>query len=120
MGSMMLADLMITGHRLNIKNDIYYTTGVAIGFTVFTYIYYICGGTDCKGGRLIYPVLNWEKPGETWLFCAGKAIFVAIIHLFSFSLCKLRIMLFKNIYLKNECINHVKADELQNVIENNK
>jgi hypothetical protein len=112
MGLTMLLDLLISGHRLNIKNDIFYTTTVAIGFTIFTYIYYVSGGTNCKGERLIYPVLNWEEPLKTWMFCGGKAIFVAIVHLFIFSLGKIKVFVFKRHFIDE----NLNGEELRNRI----
>lgn len=100
-GFTMLADLAITGHKLTINNDIIASVGVAIGYVIFSYFYFIFGGTNCEGEDQIYPVLNWNKASKTWVFCAGKALFVATVHLLAYLLCRFRIFVYEKYFKMN-------------------
>lgn len=85
------------------------SVGVANAYTVFSYIYFVCGGTNCDGGDEIYPVLNWNKASRTWIFCAGMAIYVGVIHVVTYILCRLRICLHARFGRTSS--SHVEFDE---------
>lgn len=107
----MFIDLAISGHKLTINKDIFASVGVAIGYTVFSYIYFVFGGTNCDGEDEIYPVLNWNNASKTWLFCAGKAVFVAFVHFIAYGLCRLRIFVFAHFHSSSSHLNETACGD---------
>jgi len=60
----MLVDVYVS------RQPYYLLHGIYIGilgllYLLFTYIYYVAGGTDCNGNRYIYAALDWSDPGST-------------------------------------------------------
>lgn len=84
-----------------------------MGYSIFTLVYYLAGGTDRKLNNSIYPLVNWEKPGKTIVVCVGAIFFVVFMHILCCCVCKIRYLIHKKIFAKKEkkmgtCKEHSK------------
>lgn len=87
--------------------------GLGLAYSIFSLIYYLCGGTDRQNDPIIYPLVNWEKPGKTIVVCVGAIFFVVIVHILCCCVCKIRYLIHKKIFSKKEkklntCKEHAK------------
>jgi hypothetical protein len=87
---LLLVDLVVAGHPLKILR-FYYVDILLLIYAIFSYIYYVLGGTGIFGNRYIYPVLDWDKPGPSLIFCVICAIAGPIFHLIVWSFYRLRL-----------------------------
>ncbi|XP_070492841.1 protein rolling stone isoform X1 [Chironomus tepperi] len=109
----MFADLLLVGHPVRMDPDLYFSTGLGLAYSIFSLIYYLCGGTDRQNDTVIYPLVNWEKPGKTIVVCVGAIFFVVIVHILCCCVCKIRYLIHKKIFVKKEkklntCKEHAK------------
>jgi hypothetical protein len=75
----MMLDFLITGNDIKLFHVVY-TVGFGSAYVIFSFIYYILGGTNRLLENKIYPFLDWEKPGKTLKVCCVGVICVAIVH----------------------------------------
>jgi hypothetical protein len=76
--------------------------GLGLAYSIFSLVYYLCGGTDRRNEPIIYPLVNWEKPGKTIVVCVGAIFFVVIVHILCCCVCKIRYLIHKKIFVKKE------------------
>ncbi|XP_043503026.1 protein rolling stone-like isoform X1 [Polistes fuscatus] len=106
---LMLIDLSITSVPIYMKN-VWWCLIVVLFYIIFSIIYYAAGGLDKNGYHYIYKILNWEKPIQTLLICAGCMTFIVLLH---FLLClfdKLRDCLYFRITKKIYNVPSIKTD----------
>ena len=53
---------------------------VVLCYVSFSLVYYLAGGLSKRGNRMIYPILDWERPLRTLGFCVGGFFFLAFTH----------------------------------------
>lgn len=85
----MLIELVITSHPFRPGHAIIPVTFGTI-YALFSFIYYICGGTDRVGTSTIYPQLNWQKPEQALIFVIVCACLISAAHLFAWILVVIR------------------------------
>ena len=61
-----------------------------VAFTLFSLIYYWCGGKNRQGEDWIYPFLDWSNPGATLGYAPVFMIVLLIGHSAVYGLYKLR------------------------------
>lgn len=99
MGLTVFIDLVISGHQIVFLRDIVGPMAIAVGFSMFSYFFYIAGATDCHGNSYIYPFLDWNNVEKAVKFCVGQTVAVTwIIYPIIFFLCKLRMFIFTKIF----------------------
>jgi hypothetical protein len=76
--------------------------GLGLGYSIFSLVYYLSGGTDRDFSPIIYPLVNWEKPGKTIVVCVAAIFFVVIVHILCCCVCKVRYLIHKKIFAKKE------------------
>uniref|UniRef100_A0A182IWF9 Protein rolling stone n=1 Tax=Anopheles atroparvus TaxID=41427 RepID=A0A182IWF9_ANOAO len=92
----MLIDLTIVGHPIKL-NHAYWTTGIGVGYTLFSIIYYLAGGTDRHNDSSIYKMLDWTKPGKSIVICALGIFAVFLMHFLCYCLYCLRVWLYARV-----------------------
>lgn len=138
---LMFADLLLVGHPVRMDPDLYFSgelrrwkeknqcenlffliefsfpfiAGTGLGYSIFTLVYFLAGGTDRKLQNNIYPLVNWEKPGKTIVVCVGGIFFVVFVHILCCCACKVRFLIHKKLFAKKEknripgtCKEHAK------------
>lgn len=96
---MMLIDLAIVGQPIRMSH-IYWTTGMGVLYAAFTGIYYVAGGTDRRDEKVIYPLLDWSRPGRSIVVSAVAVLFVFVVHVIVYSLYKVRLCIYTKICLR--------------------
>ncbi|XP_072941941.1 protein rolling stone-like [Epargyreus clarus] len=85
----MLVELTLSAHpsRLrHIMQPLYF----ALGYCIFTVLYYAAGGVDPWGNHFIYPVIDWSKPEQTLVVITLTALFLALMHLLTVAIAAAR------------------------------
>lgn len=100
MALFMFGDLLIVGHPVRMDPDLYFSTGVGLGYSVFTLVYYIGEGTSRTNDHAIYPIVDWKKPGKTIVVCVGGIFFTVVVHIFVCCVCKVRYLIHKKLFAK--------------------
>lgn len=106
MAAIMFIDLLIVGHPVRLIPDLFYTTGVAFCYSIFSLTYFLLGGTDRKQNHAIYPLVDWKKQGKTLVVIMSAIFFVAVIHVLVCFLCKIKFLIHKKFFVKK--IEHCK------------
>lgn len=96
---MILIDLAIVGQPIRMSH-IYWTTGMGVAYSAFTGIYYLAGGTDRRDSRVIYPMLDWSRPGKSIVISAFAVLFVFLVHVIVYSLYKVRLCIYTKICVR--------------------
>jgi hypothetical protein len=94
---LLVIDIFVAGHPIRLKR-FYYIDIILLIYAVFSYIYYLLGGTGEHGTHYIYTILDWEKPGPTFIFAGISAIAGPIFHVIMWGLYKLRVLLFEKYF----------------------
>ncbi|XP_072941964.1 protein rolling stone-like isoform X2 [Epargyreus clarus] len=76
---LMLALLLIARHPMFLLH-FYFSIGIGVIYLIFTLIYYAAGGTDPFGEHTIYPMIDWEYPGQTIGIVLLSALGIVILH----------------------------------------
>jgi hypothetical protein len=121
MALLMFGDLLIVGHPVRMDPDLYFTTGVGLGYSVFTLIYYIGEGTARDLNHAIYPLVDWKKPGKTIVVCVGAIFFTVFMHIIVCCICKIRYLIHKKLFAKKNkkletCKEHARMLSEQNTV----
>jgi len=58
---LVVVDLLVTAHPVRLLHFIQ-PVGLAVTYTLFSFLYFCSGGTNKQGDTKIYPFLNWSKP----------------------------------------------------------
>nr|CDS32315.1 expressed conserved protein [Hymenolepis microstoma] len=116
---MVILDIFINNLPVRLVHGIYpLILGVFYG--LFTYIYWISGSVGFIGNGIIYPILNWNKPGYAILACVAVLLFCIIIQ------CLQYLLYFTRTYLsylaggrgvatfRNFCPESIDEDQLIN------
>lgn len=74
----MAIDIIVTRRPLRLLH-IYQPFGILLLYVIFSVIYWAAGGVDFEGNSYIYAVLDWNKPGDTLIFCLLGAIGALVI-----------------------------------------
>ncbi|VDD83285.1 unnamed protein product [Mesocestoides corti] len=75
-----IIDMFINNVPVRILHCVYpLCLGVVYG--LFTFVYWLCGGSGLTGNGVIYPVINWNKPAYAVAACVLALLFCIIIQL---------------------------------------
>mmetsp|Transcript_60385 Transcript_60385/g.127958 ORF Transcript_60385/g.127958 Transcript_60385/m.127958 type:complete len:289 (-) Transcript_60385:117-983(-) len=80
---LMLIDLLISRVPYYLSH-IYAPLIASSSYVVFSYIYFVCGGTDGKGHPYIYKVLDWRNPSKAGFVCVGMVFLMVPLAYFLF------------------------------------
>jgi hypothetical protein len=121
MALLMFGDLLIVGHPVRMDPDLYCTTGVGLGYSIFTLVYYIGEGTARDLKHYIYPLVDWKKPGKTIVVCVGAIFFTVFMHIIVCCICKIRYLIHKKLFAKKNkkletCKEHARMLSEQNTV----
>lgn len=82
----MLSELLITAHPVQLLH-FYLPILFAFIYCIFTYVYFLFGGTDIYGENSIYPILKWdEKPLQSLMVCFFVMLAIVVIHLLTYAI----------------------------------
>ncbi|XP_049877592.1 protein rolling stone-like [Pectinophora gossypiella] len=103
--AIMLLLLLSCSHQTRLLH-IHHPLLLGLGWIIFSVIYYFAGGTDTKGNRYVYPVINWSNPGPTMLVVILTALGLLVLHAVTIGLSLTRDALAP--YCKPSVISHVE------------
>jgi len=96
----MFIDLIIVAFPVRLAHCLYpIVFGVSYG--VFSYIYYVCGGTSLSGNRYVYKVLDWGHPGQSMIVVVGVLTLGLILHFCLFLIYRLRVFAYKRLFVSS-------------------
>ena len=73
-----IIDMSVNNVPIRLLHCVYpLTLGILYGF--FTYVYWLSGCVGFIGNGIIYPILNWNRPGYAIGACILALIFCCII-----------------------------------------
>lgn len=85
----MLIDLFLVAQPIHF-NHVIYPFIFSTTYTLFSYIYFLCGGTGKLNRPSIYPILNWNKPIQTLVISTFALFFVIIVYVLVYGLVLMR------------------------------
>jgi len=71
-------------------------------FGIFSFIYFLAGGTNYYFEPYVYHIIDWAHPIRTLLVISGVTVFMVIFHTFFFLLYKMRLALSKQFKMRKE------------------
>lgn len=86
---LMFLEFWMASHPVRLLHAVY-PFMLGLTYITMTAIFYVAGGTTKDGSRYIYPILKWDEPGTTILYCIGIMALMVVIHLLTFIMYKLR------------------------------
>ncbi|CAG0895675.1 unnamed protein product [Cyprideis torosa] len=69
----------------------YLVVGWVFAFSIFSLIYFWCGGTNATGKPYIYPFLDWREPGKAIAYAPFFFVTAIVVHGLSYGLYRLRV-----------------------------
>ncbi|XP_075151373.1 protein rolling stone-like [Haematobia irritans] len=88
----MLVDFLIIAFPVRLLHTIY-AMMVPITFFCFSFVYYLCGGTDDAGNHYVYPMLDWTEPRNCVITFIGIFILYCIYPSLLFAIHRLKCFL---------------------------
>jgi hypothetical protein len=76
---LVVIDLAVASHPVRLLH-LYQLVLFAIGYSGFTAVYYLCGGTNRQGDSKIYPLLDWQRPGLALLAVGAACLLLIVLH----------------------------------------
>jgi len=71
-------------------------------FGVFSFIYFLAGGTNYYFEPYVYHIIDWAHPMRTMLVIGGVTVFFVIFHSFFFLMYKMRLVCSKRYKMRKE------------------
>ncbi|CAH2102244.1 unnamed protein product [Euphydryas editha] len=78
--SVIMFILLITARQPTNLLHFYISILFAIVYVIFSLIYYFADGRDPFDNPYIYPVLNWNSPGESMITVVFAAVIIVVLH----------------------------------------
>ncbi|KAM7535040.1 hypothetical protein Aperf_G00000089130 [Anoplocephala perfoliata] len=75
---LVIVDMFISNMPIRLMHSVYPTI-LGIFYSLFTFVYWLSGSSGYVGNGIIYPVLNWNKPGYAVGACVLVLLFCLII-----------------------------------------
>lgn len=75
---LVIIDVFINNLPMRLVHCIY-TLVIGIFYGLFTYIYWLSGSAGLNGNGIIYPILNWNRPGFAIGACILALLFCCIV-----------------------------------------
>ncbi|CAB3365528.1 Hypothetical predicted protein [Cloeon dipterum] len=72
-------DLLVNSHPVRILH-VYQPVMLGACYGIFSWMYYLCGGTSRDDQTKIYPILDWQKPHVGLLATAGACALLVVNH----------------------------------------
>ncbi|XP_018569577.1 protein rolling stone-like isoform X2 [Anoplophora glabripennis] len=98
--SLLYENLWIIGHPIRILHFVYPLI-FGICYVIFSVAYYF-HDINRGGPGYLYFMLDWGKPYQTTLVVLGIGLLIIVLHLFSFLIHTLKLLLHNKIYPKNQ------------------
>lgn len=102
LGTLMLIDLIVVNHEVQIIPDLFCSASVGLAFSIFSIVYYLANGTNRQLNHAIYPYVDWKMPGRTFLVCVASDLLVMIVHFIVYCLSKMRHFIYKKFCMTKE------------------
>lgn len=97
---LMLMDLFVAQVPIRLVH-VYVSVLFGVGYTVFTYVYYYCGGLSIRGTHNIYPLLDWKyNIDKTMLAVFGGLGFLIVFRFVIYGLHDLRCWIYGRYYMQ--------------------
>lgn len=81
-------------------------------FGIFSFIYFLAGGTNYYFEPYVYHIIDWAHPVRTLLVIGGVTVFLVIFHSFFFLLYKMRMVCSKRYKIRKERTKKGKTEAL--------
>ncbi|XP_039276514.1 protein rolling stone-like isoform X2 [Nilaparvata lugens] len=75
---LMVLDLWVVAHPFKLFH-FYWAFILGAVYSVFSYIYFLAGGTNRRGNPFIYLILNWRRPVNALLAISCTVLFEALV-----------------------------------------
>ncbi|XP_018569580.1 protein rolling stone-like isoform X2 [Anoplophora glabripennis] len=89
-------DLLIIGHPIRILHFVY-PLMFGVSYAIFSVAYYYYD-INRGGSGYVYFILDWNKPLPAFLVVLGVALLIVFLHLFSFIIHTLKLLLHNRLY----------------------
>ncbi|KAL4226260.1 hypothetical protein ACF0H5_014243 [Mactra antiquata] len=94
-----ILNICVTGMPMRLLH-FWMSSIVGVIYSLFTYIYYVSGGTNHNENPYVYPAIDWRDPGTAILYCVIISfVAVPVVHLGLFGLHCVKML----IYRKCDC-----------------
>ncbi|XP_073958486.1 protein rolling stone-like isoform X2 [Choristoneura fumiferana] len=80
LNSLVMFGLLMSASQPSRMWHIYQPIQFAFVYVIFGVIYWAAGGTDAKGNKYIYPVIDWSSPGPTIGVVALTGLMLIVLH----------------------------------------
>ncbi|XP_065165988.1 protein rolling stone-like isoform X2 [Atheta coriaria] len=97
----MVIELSVVAHPVRLGH-FYVPVTSGFVYTLFSFFYYLAGGTSRVDEPYIYPPVDWRKPGQALLVCFGACILLMVIHVVTYGAYRLRLAIAKRIKLTDD------------------
>nr|XP_022916713.1 protein rolling stone-like [Onthophagus taurus] len=74
-----ILDLLIVSHPIYFT-QCYVTIIFMTIYTIFTYLYHLCGGTNHRKFEYIYKILDWKYPKTCFMVVGGVGVVIVVLH----------------------------------------
>ncbi|XP_065332359.1 protein rolling stone-like isoform X2 [Cloeon dipterum] len=74
-----VVDLVLAGHPVRLLH-LYQPVLLALGYSIFTAVYFLLGGTSRDSQVNIYPLLNWQRPGLAVAAVVAACLLLVVLH----------------------------------------
>jgi len=81
-------------------------------FGIFSFIYFLAGGTNYYFEPYVYHIIDWAHPVRTLLVIGGVTVFLVIFHSFFFLLYKMRLVCSRRYKISKEKSKKSKTEAL--------
>lgn len=94
---------------------LYQCSMLGIIYTMFSYVYHLCGGTNHKGEPYIYKPLDYNNNFRVAVSTAFISVFFVapLIHCWIFFLYRFRLFIFRYLRAVEKRVDHVKTEKAQ-------
>lgn len=110
--------ILIDGQVVQFKvklSHAFITVIYGIIYSIFTIVYYACGGKSLLGEENLYPLLNWgENPGVAVAACFGATMFGAFARVLSYLLYKLRLYIYRKVRKQKITVGNISDEKREN------
>lgn len=93
---LLFIDLLVIGHPIRIFHFVYPLI-FGILYAIFSVAYYYYD-INRGGSGYVYFILDWNKPFQTILVVLGVALLLVVLHLFSFVIHKVKLIVHNRLY----------------------
>ncbi|XP_018569579.1 protein rolling stone-like isoform X1 [Anoplophora glabripennis] len=93
---LLFIDLLIIGHPIRILHFVY-PLMFGVSYAIFSVAYYYYD-INRGGSGYVYFILDWNKPLPAFLVVLGVALLIVFLHLFSFIIHTLKLLLHNRLY----------------------